>query len=285
MRLNLACPTATLCVGADINGYAVVWRKGHWTRVSLDASTEFRSIACGSADFCMAGESDGNVRTWNGTRWSASHPTPASRFNPLSTIACWGSHICVAGTVYGAAEVWRNGGWSASQGLATNNITMVGAACFAGSTCLMVDGYGEVFSWKNGRWTKAAAVDPSGNPGILPNGATGLSCASPSFCAATNSNDSGSFVYFRAAVPRISTGSLPVGTVGRTYKTQLHARFGLGPYQWRLKKGGLPKGLKLGAKGVIKGKPAKAGTFKITLAASDPLGQTGTRKLTLTVKK
>ncbi|HZT95553.1 MAG TPA: Ig domain-containing protein [Chloroflexota bacterium] len=285
---GLACPTATFCAGADGNGSAFTHQKGRWRRVSIGGQPEFQSIGCSGSKFCMAGDSSGDVTTWNGAHWSGPHTTPASAsgpYDPISTIACLGSHMCVAGTVYGGAEVWRNGHWSAMQALATNGASMVGAACFAGSTCFMVDGYGEVFTWRSGRWTKSPAVDPSGNPGLLPNGADGLSCASPSFCAATNNGSEGAYIYFRSPVPDVTTGSLPGARVGRDYKVKLHVHFGLAPYRWQLRRGGLPKGLKLGAKGAIRGKPAKAGTFRITVAVTDPLGQAGTRKLTLSVKK
>jgi hypothetical protein len=69
----------------------------------------------------------------------------------------------------------------------------------------------------------------------------------------------------------ITTTSLPPGTVKTKYAANLTAVGGNPPYKWSLVNGSspLPKGLKLSSKGVISGKPKKAGTYSFTVQVVD----------------
>jgi hypothetical protein len=70
----------------------------------------------------------------------------------------------------------------------------------------------------------------------------------------------------------IRTLSLPQKKVGLQYTATLRSSGGVTPIKWRLAKGKLPRGLRLNATtGVISGTSKEAGTFPITLAASDAL--------------
>src|SRR5271156_4671031 len=59
-----------------------------------------------------------------------------------------------------------------------------------------------------------------------------------------------------------TTTSLPDGTVGTAYSTNLAATGGTAPYTWSQTSGGaLPGGISLGSAGVFAGTPTTAGTF------------------------
>jgi Putative Ig domain len=60
--------------------------------------------------------------------------------------------------------------------------------------------------------------------------------------------------------PEITTASLPAGTVGTAYSTDLKATGGKVPYIWSVKSGTLPTGLSLSADGAISGTPTIAET-------------------------
>ncbi|MHB8220678.1 MAG: putative Ig domain-containing protein, partial [Acidimicrobiales bacterium] len=69
----------------------------------------------------------------------------------------------------------------------------------------------------------------------------------------------------------VTTGSLPLGTVGHAYSASLQAVGGAPPYHWALTKGSsLPAGLVLDpSTGVISGTPREAGTWPIVVEVSD----------------
>ena len=280
---NVSCPTAGFCAGVDINGAVLTWRNGRWSRRFIQNVDTFESIGCGSAMFCVAGEHNGDVVTWNGATWSTAHATTTG--DGISSLSCWSDRICVAGTDFGEVELWNGKQWTPAQQVATNGVAIVGTACFGIRSCLAVDGYGQVFVWQGSSWREAAAVDPNSTPGLLPDGATGVSCASGTFCAAINAASTGGYVYFRAIAPMVTTSSLPSGVKGYSYHAPLRARYGPSPYRWRIADGGLPRGLQLGKSGTIRGKPTQTGTFRFTVTVTDPLAQSGTRELTLKVAK
>lgn len=58
----------------------------------------------------------------------------------------------------------------------------------------------------------------------------------------------------------ITTASLPAGTVGTAYSTDLKATGGKAPYTWTVQSSTLPPGLSLSATGAITGTPTIAGT-------------------------
>src|SRR5262249_19734472 len=80
----------------------------------------------------------------------------------------------------------------------------------------------------------------------------------------------------------ISPASLPSGTVGQVYpQTTLIASGGTAPYSWKATQG-LPVGLVLDATtGILSGTPTTAGTYNVTIQASDSAQLTGTAPFTL----
>ncbi len=81
----------------------------------------------------------------------------------------------------------------------------------------------------------------------------------------------------------IATTSVPGGTVGQAYSSQLNATGGSSPYTWSATPGSLPAGLTLSATGVISGMPTAAGSSTFTATVSDASSQTTSSSFTLTV--
>lgn len=81
---------------------------------------------------------------------------------------------------------------------------------------------------------------------------------------------------------RISTASLPTGTVGAPYRVPLQAVDGTTPYQWS-STGGLPTGLSLDASGILAGTPTAAGTFNLTIRVQDASGRSDQKAFTLAI--
>ena len=88
-----------------------------------------------------------------------------------------------------------------------------------------------------------------------------------------------------AARLTIATARLPLATVGESYRARLASNGGLAPTQWRIVRGTLPRGIRLDRRtGVLSGVVREAGSFRITVRATDRLGGFSTRTLKLVVR-
>ena len=82
----------------------------------------------------------------------------------------------------------------------------------------------------------------------------------------------------------LRTQHLATATAGRAYRAKLAAVGGTASKLWAISRGRLPRGIHLDRKrGVIAGTPAKAGTYRVTLAVQDELRVTSTKTLRLVV--
>jgi len=88
------------------------------------------------------------------------------------------------------------------------------------------------------------------------------------------------------AALKITTSSLPSGSVGIAYSQTLQASGGITPYTWNISSGSLPAGLSLGAStGTISGTPTSASTssFTVQVADSESTPQTASAMLSITI--
>jgi hypothetical protein len=81
----------------------------------------------------------------------------------------------------------------------------------------------------------------------------------------------------------IQSTPLPAARVGVEYAARFAARGGVGPYQWRIARGSLPKGLSLRPGGTIDGVPRRRGRIQVVVSASDSTGLTAARPVTLKI--
>jgi hypothetical protein len=96
--------------------------------------------------------------------------------------------------------------------------------------------------------------------------------------------------FFRRAIDRfvapvvIEPAPLPVAHVGRKYAARFTASGGVGgPYQWRIERGSLPKGLSLRPGGTIDGVPRRSGLVNVVVTATDSTGLVAERPVTLRI--
>jgi len=71
--------------------------------------------------------------------------------------------------------------------------------------------------------------------------------------------------------------------VGVAYRSKIVMAGGVAPLTWAAT-GKIPKGFKIGKTGLLFGTPTKAGTYRITVTATDSLGAVAKKTLTLVVK-
>ncbi|HET9844863.1 MAG TPA: putative Ig domain-containing protein [Nitrospira sp.] len=88
--------------------------------------------------------------------------------------------------------------------------------------------------------------------------------------------------------PRITTTSLPGGTVSLPYNQTVQAAAGIGTLTWSITVGSLPPGLTIGPSltgpsVTISGTPTTQGTFNFTVRVTDTLGQFDTRALSISI--
>jgi hypothetical protein len=82
----------------------------------------------------------------------------------------------------------------------------------------------------------------------------------------------------------VATQRLRPGKVGKLYRAKLKALGGVKPTVWKVKKGPLPRGIRLDRKlGVLSGTPRKAGKYRIVLEVTDELGVKSTQSLVIVV--
>jgi Putative Ig domain len=140
-------------------------------------------------------------------------------------------------------------------------------------------------------WSVARGSLPAGLALDPATGAiTGTPTASGSFpltLAVTDAAGSSAAVDLTLAIaPRLTIASAPVAraTVGRRYRARLAFRGGVGAVTWKVVRGTLPRGIQLNTKtGVLAGTARKAGTYRVTVTATDALGARATRTLAVTV--
>ena len=88
-----------------------------------------------------------------------------------------------------------------------------------------------------------------------------------------------------AAAPTLTLtpATLPASTAGTVYTQALSASGGVAPYSFALSAGTLPAGLTLTSSGTLAGTPTEAGTFNVSVTATDTYGQAVTGAYALEV--
>ncbi|WP_407353942.1 putative Ig domain-containing protein [Luteimonas sp. R10] len=81
----------------------------------------------------------------------------------------------------------------------------------------------------------------------------------------------------------LEPATLAGGTAGQAYEVGVAATGGAAPYGFAITAGTLPTGLSLAADGRLSGTPTAAGTFDLTITATDANGQSGSRGYALAV--
>jgi hypothetical protein len=207
-RVDTATDTAGTPVGALAGGIAApgigaAARTRSWSITPTpEGGASLSAVSCVRASKCVAvGSSAGGplAEVWNGSTWSIT-PTPEGGAF-LSAVSCVRASKCVAVGESAAgeplAEVWNGSAWSITPtpDPSPNNV-LYGVSCVSFSYCVAVgqsyNGSADqtlVEVWNGTTWS----ISPTPNPSGVPSSALiGVSCASPSECAAVgDSNPSG----------------------------------------------------------------------------------------------
>jgi len=139
------------------------------------------------------------------------------------------------------------------------------------------------------RWAVASGALPDGltlsSTGTISGSSTAVGSASVTI-RALDANDVAGDRKFSLTVNdavRVTTTSLPEGTVGVAYGATLAAAGGQAPYGWSVSAGSLPAGVSLSPTGELSGIPATAGSTSVTLRATDSTGSFAEQTFTVAV--
>ncbi|PXV59883.1 Putative Ig domain-containing protein [Dyella jiangningensis] len=86
-----------------------------------------------------------------------------------------------------------------------------------------------------------------------------------------------------AATINLTPTSAPAGATGASYNLALTANGGIAPYTFAISSGALPAGMSLSSAGNLAGTPTSAGTFAITVKATDAHGVFGMQAYSLVI--
>ncbi len=103
--------------------------------------------------------------------------------------------------------------------------------------------------------------------------------------AATQTADTAYQLTVAAPTIALAPATLPGGQVAQAYAQTLSASGGVAPYTFAVTTGALPAGLTLSAAGTLSGTPTAAGSFNITVTATDQHGFQGSQAYTLGINQ
>jgi uncharacterized repeat protein (TIGR03803 family) len=164
-----------------------------------------------------------------------------------------------------------------------------GAVGIAYSTTLAVMGGTSPYTWSLSTGTLPAGLTLAASTGVISGKPTTAVTADAFTVKATDAagataSQALTLTIYIADDVRITTTSLPNGTVGTAYSATLMATSGTKPYTWSVYSGSLPAGLSLAAStGVISGTPTEAGTTDFFIGVKGAGANTATASLSITI--
>lgn len=268
-------------VYAGTNGGVFKWDGSTWSAVGSLSPTSLTAFN----DVVYAGTNSG-VFLWDGSTWSKVGSLSGNAANVNSVIT--GNGIVYAGTGSG---VWS---WLPSDAY-LSGLTISGGAlspAFAETTTTYTDSVAnDTTSVTVTPTTMDSTATVMVNGTKVVSGATsspvGLNVGSNVITVVVAAGDGTMTKTYTVNVIRsqplsITTGNLTTGVEGSPYSFTMTATGGALPYTWTAS--GLPTGLSLNSStGVISGVPSEVGSSKVTVSASDGVGNSVSASLVLAI--
>jgi hypothetical protein len=164
----LACPSASLCVGVDSNGYVLTSTDpaggpSAWTIAPVDTAAQYENysplvlVSCPSISLCVAADFTGNIVTSTDPTGGASAwkltAVQSNVYGFINDLACPSVSLCV-GSGSGTAVTSRNptggtGAWKSFTVEAEGSTVGTGLACPSVSLCVAGGGAGDLWQSSN----------------------------------------------------------------------------------------------------------------------------------------
>jgi hypothetical protein len=214
---SVSCVSASFCVAlADLGpvvgdesqepgGGALIYNGSTWSApITIDNRVgALYSVSCASVSFCVAvgggPEQPGDAVVFNGTSWGT--PETIDGYNhQLNSVSCASSSFCVAVDERGDALTYNGTTWSAPVHIApaAGGRELEAVSCPTSSFCAAVGQtnanpeQGDALIFNGSGWSAPPFADDG-------TGLRSVSCASPSFCRATD--DEGGVLSYPVEVP------------------------------------------------------------------------------------
>jgi hypothetical protein len=230
-RISCASPTACLAVGLNTDSagnvttpeaeslHGTAWRPVAVKAPKGALSAMLNGVSCKAATFCLAvgtwednaGTTHPAAWTWNGTALTpaAAPPMPSGSYlnDVLSAVSCVAVKSCVViGSAYGSTGTlqlvwtWNGKSWArkavtlpgTSDGLLTAAHCFTLTSCVVGGITTPATGNTDAESLLLASWNgKAFTPQQAGAVSLVFGSVSGVSCSSPSHCAAVGVNTTG----------------------------------------------------------------------------------------------
>ncbi|MGO9788742.1 MAG: hypothetical protein ACLP8S_04185 [Solirubrobacteraceae bacterium] len=196
--MRASCASASFCVA--IGGYdgdpqeAFTYNGSTWSSPTTVETPPYHdllgvtSVSCTSPTFCVAVDNAYNEMTYNGTSWSAPQAIETTPNGVVAglIVSCASSTFCVALGYNGSALTYDGTSWSTAQELVPQAESIASFAgftsvdCLSSTYCAAVTENGNEWTFNGAAWTDSATIPLADDAPDV----EGLSCATPSFCAA-----------------------------------------------------------------------------------------------------
>ena len=308
---SVTCPSSSECFAV---GYAPgsslieTWDGDAWSITSNTPNASLWGVSCFDVNYCVAvgiASAGTFVESWDGTNWSViPSPNQGTLGSVLLGVSCSSTTSCVAVGEYDVpnelgqdlAETWDGTSWSITQSTPIGEASELnGVSCVSSVDCTAV-GYTHVNQglndtlaegWNGTSWSGIATPNPPYvNPGLQ-----GVSCASIGNCIAIGYDNFNNLALTESdpTQPTVTSAGSATFSVGQpgTYSITTSGY----PASTISNNGAsLPVGVSLVDNGdgtaTLSGTPAAgtAGTYPITITASNGVSPDATQDFTLTVE-
>ena len=192
---ELSCASSTFCVAIDQDDNVFYNNDGTWT--SNDTTTfdgNDPQFSCASATLCFGVDTDGEAVTFNASTWSGPGDIGLTRWGNVSCAPS--STFCMAVDDRDTGVIYDGQSWTDTPTPSSGDNFLI--SCPAAGSCIGMGGT-NTYIYSDGTWSESSA-DTS-------DATMALSCASMSFCAATDQN--GDLFTFNGTAWSMQSGVLP----------------------------------------------------------------------------
>ena len=266
---NTASTDATLTVTGGSAAPSIVAQPVNQTVTAGQAAT-FSVTASGTAPLSYQ---------WNKNGTAISGATSAAYTTPPTTMADSGAQFNVvvsnaSGSVTSSAATLTVNAGATAPTINTQPTSQTVTAGQTASFSVAATGTAPLaYQWHKNGLILSGAISPSYTTAATTSADNGAQFdVLVSNSAGSANSQAATLTVAAATVVKITTTSLPNGTVQVPYSATLQATGGTLPYTWSVPSGQLPAGLTLSAAGAISGTPTTAGLATFTVQVADSLG-------------